>query len=64
LFKGFNEEMHLDKWAFNKIKKPKLDKMGGVVANLNAFDVLGLHKYEGEFHFIIFEASRFRVRCT
>ncbi len=50
--------MHLDRWAFNKIKKPILEKMGGVEANSNAFDVLGLHNYEGEFHFIIFEASR------
>jgi hypothetical protein len=57
LFKGCNEEMHLDRWAFNKIKKPILDKMGGVVANLDVFDVLGLHKYESEFHFVIFEAS-------
>jgi hypothetical protein len=32
-----------------------------VVANSNAFDVLGLHKFEGEFHFVIFEASWFRV---
>ncbi len=47
--------MHLDRWTFNKIKKPILDKMGGVVANSDGFDVLGLHKYEGEFHFIVFD---------
>ncbi len=29
--------------------------MGGVVANSDGFDVLGLHKYEGEFHFIVFD---------
>jgi hypothetical protein len=54
LFKGCNEEMHLDRWALNKIKKSNLDKMGGMVANSNAFDVPGLKKYEVEFQFVIF----------
>jgi hypothetical protein len=62
LFKGCNEEMHLDRWALNKIKKPILDKMGGVVANSNASDVLGSQKYEGEFHFVILKAFGFKVR--